>query len=107
MPSVDPGRTARCVLRGRPLAPSLDDEALKIVSQFKTLERLELTEARLDSGLQELTKLPNLKSLKFKWVDTPAETQKRLQQLLPDAKIEWTPITDDDREALLEKKLKL
>ncbi len=97
----------RLPARGRPLTPSLDDEALKIVAQFKTLERLELTEARLGVGLQELTNLPNLQTLKFKWVDTPDETQKRLQQLLPDAKIEWTPITDEERETLLKKKLKL
>ena len=71
------------------------------------LERLELQEARLDSGLHEVVKLPNLKSLKIKWVDTPNETQRRLQQLLPNTNIERTPITEEERETLLKKKLKL
>jgi hypothetical protein len=74
----------------------------------KTLEKLDLQEARLTlAGLKQLQSLPQLQELKVQWVDTPPADIEQLRQLLPNVKITWQPITDEERESLLTKKLKL
>jgi hypothetical protein len=98
----------RLPARGRPLTPSFDDATLAVIAQMKTLEKLDLQEARLTlAGLKQLQSLPQLQELKVQWVDTPPADIEQLRQLLPNVKITWQPITDEERESLLTKKLKL
>lgn len=95
--------------RGRSLTPSFDDATLATVAQMKSLERLDLQEARLSyEGLAQLSQLPNLRELRTKWVDTPPRDVERLRQLLAEeVKIDWEPLSDADRETFLSQKLKL
>ncbi len=94
--------------RGRPPTPSFDDATLKTIAQMKTLERLDLQEARLSyEGLAQLKQLPKLRELYAKWVETPSQDVDRLRRLLPNVKIDWEPLSDADRETLLVQKLKL
>ncbi len=94
--------------RGRPLTPSLDDATLTVIAGMKTLEKLDLQEARLSlAGLKHLQSLPNLRELKFQWVDVPAADVEQLRKLLPSVKLNWEPMTDEERESTLTKKLKL
>ena len=75
---------------------------------MKTLEKLDLQEARLTlAGLKHLQSLPNLRELKFQWVDVPAADVEQLRKLLPSVKLNWEPMTDEERESTLTKKLKL
>ncbi len=97
----------RLPARDRPLTPSLDDATLATIAQIKTLEKLDIQEARLTlAGLKQLTALPNLKQLNIKTVDVSAADIEALRQLLPETKITFEPLSDEDRE-LLAKKLKL
>ena len=94
--------------RGRPLTPSFDDATLSVIARMKTLEKLDLQEARLSlAGLKHLQSLPNLRELKFQWVDVPAADVEQLRKLLPSVKINLEPMTDEERESTLTKKLKL
>lgn len=98
----------RLTSRGRSLAPSLDDAALQVIAEIKSLERLEIQEARLTSaGLEHLSQLPHLKQLKIHWVQTPDGAIAALQKNLPAVKIDWTPLSAEEAETLLGKKLRL
>ena len=98
----------RLPARGRPLTPSFDDVTLSIIAQMKSLERLDLQEAKLSyEALAQLDELPKLRELKAKWVDTPPQDIERLRQRLPTVKVEWEPLTDADRDTFLVNKLKL
>lgn len=98
----------RLAHRGASTAPSLDDATLTVIARMKTLEKLDLQEARLSfSGLSRLKALPNLKELRVKWVDTPAEDVEKLRKALPAVKIAWEALTPADEQTYLVKKLKL
>ncbi len=93
---------------GRSNEPSFDDQTLAIISQIKSLERLDLQEARLSfAGLLQLNALPALRELNMKWVDVPAGDVEKLRQSLPAVELQWTAITPDERKSILEKKMKL
>jgi hypothetical protein len=88
--------------------PSFDESTLDVIAQLKTLESLELTEARLTAKIiPQLKALPKLKRLKFEMVDMPAADLEAIKAALPAAKIEWQPLSEADKEATLVKKLKL
>ena len=94
--------------RGASTKPSLDDATLAAISRMKTLETLDIQETRLShAGLSRLKALPNLKELKVKWVDAPAEDVEKLRKALPQVKISWEALSPADEEKYLVKKLKL
>lgn len=69
----------------------LSDETLAIVAELKTLESLQLEEARLTlAALGQLSKLPALKRLTLGGVDMPEADVERLRQDLPQVDIKWT-----------------
>lgn len=93
---------------GKPTPPSLDDSTLALIAQMPSLERLELQEARLSlAGLSQLQGLLHLKELHVKWVQTPPEDITRLGEILTGVKIHWEPISAEEVQSLLVKKLRL
>lgn len=98
----------RLTRRGADATPSLDDAAMNVISQMHSLERLSLQEARLSgTALAKLKSLPNLKQLTLKLVAISQAEIDRLQSELPNAKLDWHPLTPEEDEATLVKKLKL
>ncbi len=82
-------------------AASLDDSTLEVLSRLKTLEELTLDEARLSlEALMQLKSLPKLRKLELLRIDIPAEDVDRLRSALPDVKVEWKPLSDDERKKL-------
>jgi hypothetical protein len=72
-----------------PACPS--DETLAILAELKSLESLQLDEARLSlAALQKLKRLPSLKQLTLGGIEIPREDVDRLRKELPGVKVEWT-----------------
>lgn len=88
--------------------PSLSDATLAEIARMRSLETIELQEARLTlKGLMQLKSLPNLRTLKLKWIDVSESEISELKQSMPGVTVQWEPLTDDDERNLLVKKLKL
>jgi len=88
--------------------PSFDGSTIPVIAGMKTLEQLELTEARLTAtDLAPLAGLPKLRLLVITTVDIPPADVEKLRAELPGVKIEFTPLSDEEREKTLVKKLKV
>lgn len=94
---------------GKGSPPSFDDATLATLAQIKTLESLELTEARLTATalISHLKALPKLMKVKIQQVDISEPDIAALKAALPDVKVDFEPMTEADKEALLKKKLRL
>jgi len=80
---------------------SFDNETLKVYATMTTLEKLDLSEADLTlDGLRELKKLPRLKSLVLHDMEFAAADLEQLRSEMPTVKIEFLPMTDEQREKL-------
>jgi hypothetical protein len=67
------------------------DETVGVLVEMKSLESLQLDEARLTyAALRRLKQLPALKQLILGGIDIPKEDVERLKQELPQVKVEWT-----------------
>jgi len=67
------------------------DETIAILVEMKSLESLQLDEARLTfAALGQLKQLPALKKLTLGGIDMPKKDVARLQRELPQTKIQWT-----------------
>ena len=87
---------------------SFDESTMETLAQIKTLEALELTEARLSAKIiPHLKALPKLTKLKIETVDISATDVEAIQAALPNCKVDFKPMTDVEKEALLTKKLRL
>jgi hypothetical protein len=76
-----------------PASPS--DKTIGILAEMKSLESLQLDEARLSfDSLQQLKQLPGLKKLTLGGIDISKEEVERLKRELPQVKIEWTEPTE-------------
>jgi hypothetical protein len=72
-----------------PASPS--DETIGILVEMKSLESLQLDEARLTlTALQQLKQLPALKKVTLGGIDMSRDDVERLRRELPQVKIEWT-----------------
>jgi hypothetical protein len=87
---------------------SFDDATLATIAKMKSLETLTLMEARLsDAALTQIKALPNLKTLKIEQVDiTPADIE-ALRAALPNVKVDYKPMEEQEKADLLDKKLHL
>ncbi|MFN0080308.1 MAG: hypothetical protein ACKVY0_27895 [Prosthecobacter sp.] len=93
---------------GKDSPVSFDESTLEILAQIKTLETLELTEARLSAKIiPHLKALPKLAKLKIETVDINAADVEAIKTALPNCKVDFKPINDADKEATLVKKLRL
>lgn len=82
-------------------ALSLDDATLDLLSRLQTLESLSLDEAKLSlDALLKLKALPKLKKLSLARIDLSAEDLEKLKAALPDTKIDFKPMTDEERKKL-------
>lgn len=87
---------------------SFDESTLETVSQLKALESLELTEARLSAKIiPQLKALPKLTKLKIETVDISAADVEAIKAALPACKVDFKPMSESEKEALLVKKLRL
>ncbi len=86
---------------GKPRQLSLTDSTLDDISQMPALEDLTLMQASFTlPALEKLKALPKLKTLKFDNVNVePADIQK-LRTELPNVKITYSPLTDDQKTKL-------
>ena len=88
--------------------PSFDGSTIPVIAGMKALEQLELTEARLTAAdLAPLAGLPRLKRLVILTCDIPPADVEKLRDDLPGVKIEFTPLSAEEREKVLVTKLKL
>lgn len=93
---------------GKDSPVSFDESTAQTLAQIKTLESLELTEARLSAKIiPQLKALPKLTKLKIETVDIPAADVEAIKAALPNCKVDFKPMTDAEKEALLVKKLRL
>ena len=93
---------------GKDSPVSFDESTLETISQLKALESLELTEARLNAKIiPQLQALPKLAKLKIETVDISAADVEAIKAALPNCKVDFKPMTDAEKEALLAKKLRL
>jgi hypothetical protein len=87
---------------------SFDESSMETLAQIKTLESLELTEARLSVKIiPHLKALPKLTRLKIETVDISAADVEAIKAALPGCKVEHKPMSESEKEALLVKKLRL
>jgi hypothetical protein len=83
----------------RPL--SLSDESLATFAEMKSLKFLEIGESRFSvAALRRLGSLPLLEKLKITRTEISAEDVEALRMYLPMVKIEFLPLTDDQRKQL-------
>jgi hypothetical protein len=87
-------------------ALSLTEATLKVLVELKSLETLQLSEARYTAdALARLKVLPKLKRLKLNQIDIPTDDVAKLKAALPNVTVDWKPLSDEDR-AKLDKFLK-
>lgn len=93
---------------GKDSPVSFDESTMTVIAQMKTLESLELTEARLSGKIiPQLQALPKLAKLKIETVDISAADVEAIKAALPQCKVDWKPMSDAEKEATLVKKLRL
>jgi hypothetical protein len=93
---------------GKNEPPSFDVSTVPTLARMKSLERLELFEAVLTArGLAPLRELPNLKVLAINTTEISAADVEAVKAALPGVKVEFRPLTEDERDATLRKKLRL
>jgi hypothetical protein len=87
---------------------SFDESTLLTLAKLRTLESLELTEARLTAKIiPHLLALPKLTKLKIETVDISVGDVDAIKAALPNCKVDFKPMSDAEKEALLVKKLRL
>lgn len=93
---------------GKDTPISFDESTISLVAQIKTLEALELTEARLSAKIiPHLQALPKLTKLKIETVDIAAADVEAIRNALPNCKVDFKPMSEAEKESLLVKKLRL
>lgn len=93
---------------GKSIPPSFDEATLATLVKISSLESLSLMEARLTGkALEQLKALPKLQKLSIQTTDISAADVDALRRVLPSVKIDFKPLTDEEREGTLVKKLRL
>jgi len=87
---------------------SFDESTFATIAQMKSLEALELFEARLTAKIiPQLKALPKLTKLKIHTTEISAADVEAIKAALPTVTVDWKPITAEEQEATLVKKLRL
>lgn len=92
-----------------PIKPaSFDNKTFLLIEQMKSLEALDIMEARLDyEALVRLKNLPKLKRLNARLVEMPQSDVEKLSKQLANVKVDWKPLTQKEEQDVLKKKLKI
>lgn len=86
---------------GKPRQLSLTDSTLDDISQMPALEDLTLMQAHFTlPALEKLKALPKLKTLRLDNVDVAPADIEKLRAELPNVKITYSPLTDDQKAKL-------
>lgn len=86
---------------GKPRRLSLTDATVEVLSQVTSLEDLTLMQANLTlAALEKLKALPKLKTLKLNNVNIEPADVEKLRAALPNVKIEYKALTDEDKKKL-------
>jgi hypothetical protein len=94
--------------QGRNPRPSFDESTLATLAQIKTLETLELTEARLSANIiPQLRALPRLTRLKLETVAISAADVAAIKAALPHVRVQHLPLSVAEEATKLVGKLKL
>ncbi len=82
----------KSIFLGPQYTPRITNRSLEYLSQIPSLEEIYITETwfTYEDGLEYLKKLPNLKSLKLRYVIAEPTDIARLKADLPRVKIEWS-----------------
>lgn len=98
----------RLPMRGAVSPPSFDGSTIPTLAKIRSLEALELFEARLTfDDLAPLKVLPKLKKLSIHTTDISGHDVEKLRTSLPGVEIDFKPVTVEELTATLVKKLKL
>lgn len=101
LPNLTSLRIGQRLPRADAKVPSLSEVSLVTFVKIKTLESLKLSEARLTAGaLRILKSLPKLKQLGITESDIPAADVEKLRVELPGVKVDFQPITEEQRKKL-------
>ncbi|WP_395739065.1 hypothetical protein [Prosthecobacter sp.] len=93
---------------GKDSPASFDESTMGVIAQMKTLESLELTEARLSAKIiPQLQALPKLVKLKIETVDISEADVEAIKAALPKCKVEYKAMSAEEKESGLVKKLRL
>lgn len=93
--------------RNKDHAPSFDATTLALFAEMSSLEKLDVFEVKLSAAdFEPLRKLPNLKSLNIHGTEITDADVAKVRELLPKVKIDFKPITEEER-GNLSKKLRL
>lgn len=87
--------------RGKGTPLSLSDDTIPILAEVRTLESLEIGEARFSlEALRQLRALPKLRRLKIDRTELTASDIERLRTEMPKVQIHFEPLTDEQRKKL-------
>ncbi len=93
---------------GKDEPPSFDEATVPTLAKMKSLEKLELFEAVLTArALEPLKGLPNLKALAINTTEISAADVAAVRAALPGVAVEFRPLTEEERDGVLRKKLRL
>ncbi|WP_395744004.1 hypothetical protein [Prosthecobacter sp.] len=93
---------------GKDSPASFDESTMGVIAQMKTLESLELTEARLSAKIiPQLQALSKLVKLKIETVDISEADVEAIKGALPKCKVEYKAMSAEEKESGLVKKLRL
>lgn len=93
--------------RGKDHAPSFDAATIKLMAELPALEKLNIFEVKLKAAdFEPLKKAKNLKTLTIHGTEISEADVAKVRELLPAVKIDYMPITEEER-INLSKKLKL
>lgn len=93
--------------RGKHHAPSFDATTLALFAEMPSLEKLDVFEVKLTAAdFAPLKKLPKLQTLNIHGTEIPEADVAKIRELLPNAKVDFKPITEEEQ-GNLSKKLRL
>lgn len=101
LPNLTALKVGQRLPHGKNAPLSLTDASLSTLAQIQKLESLEIGEARFTlEALRQLKSLPKLKRLKIDRTEILAADLEQLRSEMPDVKIEFEPLTEEQREKL-------
>lgn len=101
LPNLNTLKIGQRLPRAGAQGPSLSDASIPVFAGIKTLEALKLGEGRFSyKALAALKDLPKLKSLLIYEADVSESDLEQLKTALPEVKIEFQPLTEEQRKKL-------